>query len=282
MTNFLKTTLSVAVATGLLFSCGQFKVTQDPDGSKYQIHEGGKGKKINMGDILTFDLKIKASNDSTFEDTYKRGQPITMVAQKGTYKGSFENALLHLTEGDSATVFVNADSLFARIQQPLPPGISKGTDMKFIVKVKSTQTREEFQKIQDGKKTNEAKLMEDFAKKNFPNATKTQYGIYRVVVKEGAGDVIKNGQTVTVDYTGKLMDGKVFDSSVDKPGPKFNVTVGQGAVIPGWEQALVMMKKGEKSIFFIPSNLAYGEQGAGGVIQPFSSLIFEMEVLDVK
>jgi FKBP-type peptidyl-prolyl cis-trans isomerase len=231
--------------------------------------------------MLTFDLVIKASNDSTFEDTYKRNQPITMVAQKGTYKGSFENALMHLTEGDSATVLVNADSLFARIQQPLPAGITKGSDMKFIVKIKSTQTREEFQKAQDAKKGNEAKIMEDFAKKNFPTATKTQYGMYYVVVKAGTGDLIKSGQNVTVDYTGKLMDGKIFDSSVGKPGPKFQVTVGQGAVIPGWEQALVMMKKGEKAIFFIPSNLAYGEQG-GGPIGPFSSLIFEMEVLDVK
>lgn len=281
MTNFLKTTLSLAAATSLLFSCNQFKVTQDPDGSKYQIHEEGKGKKIKAGDILTFDLVIKAANDSTFEDTYKRNQPITMVAQQGTYKGSFENALMHLTEGDSATVMINADSLFARMNQPLPAGITKGSDFRFIVKIKSTQTREDFQKAQDAKKTNEAKLMEDYAKKNFPSATKTQYGMYHVVVKEGTGDLIKAGQTVTVDYTGKLMDGKVFDSSVGKPGPKFQVTVGQGAVIPGWEQALALMKKGEKAIFFIPSNLAYGEQG-GGPIEPFSSLIFEMEVLDVK
>ncbi len=287
MTKFLmggipQTTLSVALATSLLFSCDQFKVTQDPDGSKYQIHEGGKGKKINVGDMLTFDLVIKSANDSTFEDTYKRKQPITMVAQKGTYKGAFETALMHLTEGDSATVMVNADSLFARVQQPLPAGITKGSDIRFIVKIKSTQTREEFQKAQDAKKGNEAKIMEDFAKKNFPTATKTQYGMYRVVVKEGAGEMIKSGQTATVDYTGKTMDGKIFDSSVGKPGPKFQVPVGQGSVIPGWEQALVMMKKGEKAIFFIPSNLAYGEQGAGGTIGPFSSLIFEMEVLDVK
>ena len=282
MTNFFKTTLGVVAATSLLFSCNNFKVTQDPDGSKYQVHKEGKGKRVKMGDMITFDLVIKAPNDSTFENTYKRKQPVVLVAQKGTYKGSFENALMHLTEGDSATVFVNADSLFARVQQPLPPGVAKGTDMKFIVKIQSIQTREEFQKAQDAKKGNEAKMMEDFAKKNFPNATKTQYGMYRIVVKEGTGEVITAGKTVTVDYTGKLMSGKVFDSSVGKPGPKFQVTVGQGAVIPGWEQALTMMKKGEKSIFFIPSNLAYGEQGAGGVIEPFSSLIFEMEVIDVK
>jgi FKBP-type peptidyl-prolyl cis-trans isomerase FkpA len=280
MTNFLKTTLSVVAAASLLFSCDQFKVTQDPDGSKYQIHSEGKGKKVNMGDMITFDLVIKAPNDSTFEDTYKRHQPVVLVAQKGTYKGAFENALMHLSEGDSATVFVSSDSLFARVQQPLPPGVAKGSDMKFIVKIQSIQSREDFQKAQDAKKTNEAKIMEDYAKKNFPNATKTQYGMYRVVVKEGTGDVIKAGQTAVVHYTGKLMNGKVFDSSVGKT--PFELLVGQGTVIPGWEQALVMMKKGEKSTFFIPSNLAYGEQGAGGIIEPFSSLIFEMEVVDVK
>jgi len=280
MAKFFKTTLGLVLATSLLFSCDQFKVTQDPDGSKYQIHESGNGKKVNVGDLLTFDLVIKAPNDTVFEDTYKRKQPITLVAQKGTYKGSFENALLHLTQGDSATVFVNADSLFARVQQPLPAGITKGADMKFIVKMKTIQTQAEFQKAQEVKKTDEVKIMEDFAKKNFPNATKTQYGIYRVVIKEGVGPVITSGQTAKVDYTGKLMSGKVFDSSIGRQ--PYDVTIGQGAVIPGWEQALQMMKKGEKSIFFIPSSLAYGEQGAGGVIEPFSPLIFEMEVVDVK
>jgi len=116
-----------------------------------------------MGDMITFDLVIKAPNDSTFENTYKRHQPVVLVAQKGTYKGSFENALMHLTEGDSATVFVNADSLFARVQQPLPPGVGKGSDMKFIVKIQSIQTREDFQKAQDAKKGNETKIMEDFS-----------------------------------------------------------------------------------------------------------------------
>ena len=137
----------------------------------------------------------------------------------------------------------------------------------------------QFQKAQEEKKNNEVKLMENFAKKNFPNATKTQFGMYRVVLKEGAGATIVNGNTVKVDYTGKLMNGEIFDSSKGKQPLEF--PIGQGAVIPGWEQALMMMKKGEKSIFFIPSNLAYGEQGSGP-IPPFSPLVFEMEVIDVK
>lgn len=280
MTKFLKTTLGLGLTAGLLFSCNDFKVTQEADGSKFQIHEKGDGKtKAKEGDIVTFDLVIKAPNDTVFTDTYKRKEPITMPLQKGAFKGDFVNALTHLVTGDSATVYVSADSLFMRAQQPLPQGVSKGSEMKFIVKVKTIQTMADFQKAQEEKKNNELKLMDNFAKKNFPNATKTQYGMYRVVLKEGAGATIPSGKTVKVEYTGKLMNGNVFDSSVGKQPLEF--PIGQGAVIPGWEQALMMMKKGEKSIFFIPSNLAYGEQGSGP-IPPFSPLIFEMEVIDVK
>ncbi|RYU95963.1 FKBP-type peptidyl-prolyl cis-trans isomerase [Emticicia agri] len=280
MTKFLKPTLGLALATSLLFSCDNFKVTQESDGSKYQIHEGGDGKvKPKEGDLVTFDLVIKAPNDTVFTDTYKRKEPITMPVQKGQFKGDFINTITHLSVGDSATIYVSADSLFMRAQQPLPPGVSKGSDMRFIVKVRNIQTMAQFQKAQEEKKNNELQLMDNFAKKNFPNATKTQYGIYRVVVKEGTGATIIAGNTVKVAYTGKLMNGTIFDSSVGKQPIEF--PVGQGAVIPGWEQALMMMKKGEKNIVFIPSNLAYGEQGSGP-IPPFSPLIFEMEVIDVK
>ena len=280
MTKFLKTTLGLGLTASLLFSCDNFKVTQEADGSKYQIHEKGDGKTTaKEGDIVTFDLIIKAPNDTVFTDTYKRKAPIEMPLPKGQFKGSFENALTHLSVGDSATVMVSADSLFSRVQQPLPAGVPKGSDMKFIVKIKAIQTMAQFQKAQEEKKNSELKLMDNFAKKNFPNATKTQYGMYRVVLKEGAGATIVSGNTVKVDYTGKLMNGEIFDSSKGKQPLEF--PIGQGAVIPGWEQALMMMKKGEKSIFFIPSNLAYGEQGSGP-IPPFSPLVFEMEVIDVK
>lgn len=280
MTKVFNTILGVCVAGSLLVSCDQFKVQTDAAGSKYQIHESKNGKKIKEGDIVSFQLVIKDGSDTTYRDTYKEGKPFQMVAQKGGFKGSFENAVLNLSEGDSATVFVSADSLFSKTQQPLPPSVAKGSDMRFIVKVVKVQSREDYQHGVNERKSNEAKIMEAFVKKNQPNATKTQFGIYRVVLKEGAGEIAKKGQTVTVHYTGKLMDGSTFESSVGRD--PFPVTIGTGSVIPGWEQALELMKKGEKAWVFIPSALAYGEQGAGGVIEPFTPLIFEIEVLDIK
>ncbi len=282
MTNFFKTNLLLLALASTILSCGQFKVSHEADGSKYQVHESGKGKKIKQGDLITLNLVIKASTDTVYEDTYKRKQPLTIVAQKGLYQGSFETALMHLTEGDSATIFVSADSLFTNIQQPLPPGISRGTDVKFIVKINSVLTREEYQKSQELKRKNESKLIEDYVKKNMPGAVQGQGGVYYQVIKAGSGETIKANQVATIEYTGKFIDGKVFDSSVGKPGPKFEVQVGQGAVIPGWEAVLAMMRKGEKALVVIPSSMAYGEQGSGGVIPPFATLVFEMEILDVK
>ena len=102
----------------------------------------------------------------------------------------------------------------------------------------------------------------------------TPSGLQYEVVKEGDGAQPTAGDQVTVHYTGKLIDGTVFDSSVDRGG----VT----QVIPGWVEALQLMKVGAKWRLFVPSALAYGPQGAGGIIGPNQTLIFDVELLAVN
>jgi len=108
-------------------------------------------------------------------------------------------------------------------------------------------------------------------------ATKTASGIYYVMEKEGEGAHPTATETVTAHYHGTLLDGSVFDSSVDRGVPfKFQL----GRVIKGWQEAMGMMKPGGKGKFVIPSDLAYGERGAGAGIPPNSPLVFEIELLD--
>lgn len=104
-------------------------------------------------------------------------------------------------------------------------------------------------------------------------------GLQYEVIAEGAGDSPKASDTVKVHYTGKLIDGTVFDSSVERGEP---ATFGVTQVIPGWVEALQLMKPGAKWRLFIPSQLAYGPQGAGGVIGPNQTLIFDVELLEVN
>ena len=101
------------------------------------------------------------------------------------------------------------------------------------------------------------------------------------ILKEGTGLGAKNGDTVVVHYTGTLIDGKKFDSSLDR-GEPYSFPLGAGEVIAGWDQGLLGMKVGEKRKLFIPSDLAYGERGAGGIIPPNAPLIFEVELLEIK
>ena len=113
---------------------------------------------------------------------------------------------------------------------------------------------------------------------------KTDSGLAYEIIQEGSGASPKQGQQVTVHYTGWLDEngqpGKKFDSSVDR-GQPFSFTVGVGQVIRGWDEGVMSMKEGEKRRLIIPADLGYGPYGAGSVIPPNATLIFDVELLKV-
>jgi peptidylprolyl isomerase len=121
----------------------------------------------------------------------------------------------------------------------------------------------------------------EVARTKYPDAKKTASGLYYVITKEGTGPQAAAGNTVYVDYTGTLVSGKKFDSSYDR-GTPIDFTLGHGEVIAGWDEGLALLKKGAKATFIIPSSLAYGASGAGPVIPPGATLIFDVELVDVQ
>jgi peptidyl-prolyl cis-trans isomerase A (cyclophilin A) len=109
---------------------------------------------------------------------------------------------------------------------------------------------------------------------------KTESGLRYQIINKGNGKKAENNKTVSVHYEGSLENGKVFDSSYKRKPIEF--PLGQGNVIEGWDEGIALLQVGDKARFVIPSHLGYGSQGAGGVIPPNATLIFDVELMDVK
>lgn len=140
------------------------------------------------------------------------------------------------------------------------------------------------QYVQQRQEKKKAKMKQEAASflqenKQREGVQETESGLQYEVVKEGSGDSPQPTDKVTVHYTGKLTDGTVFDSSVERGEP---ITFGVNQVIDGWTEALQLMQEGDKWILYIPYELGYGERGAGGDIPPFATLIFEVELMEVN
>ncbi|MBN1522849.1 MAG: peptidylprolyl isomerase [Spirochaetales bacterium] len=139
------------------------------------------------------------------------------------------------------------------------------------------QKKQALKKERDKMDAANAPIIAEIQKK-WPNLERTNTGMFYRIDKPGSGTTSpKMGTPVTAHYKGMFMDGKVFDSSYER-GQPLKISVGQ--VIPGWNEALMDMKKGEKRFLVIPPELAYGAQGAGGVIPPNAWLTFEVELID--
>lgn len=272
----------------LLTSCSKdFETTET--GLKYLFYEHDEeGKLPQLGDVIEVHMVGKSSNDSTIFDTYKNGQPFIINVMEPSFKGSLEEGFMMMAKGDSAMFKVNADSLFAKtFQRPRPEFVEAGSDITFTLKMVNVMTAKQMEekvKLENEEKRKKQEALFNEFKKG-PEAARyktTASGLlYEITKTNASGKGVKDGDSVEVHYTGKLLTGDVFDSSVDR-GETVTFPIGQGAVIPGWEEGVKLMKEGEKINLVIPQELAYGERGAGGRIPPYAAIMFEIELVKIK
>lgn len=125
------------------------------------------------------------------------------------------------------------------------------------------------------------RLAEEALEKLAAGFQKTESGLRYQIIQKGNGKQAEKGKKVSVHYQGALDNGQVFDSSYKRKQP-IEFTLGVGQVIEGWDEAIALLKVGDKARFVIPSYLGYGSRGAGGVIPPDATLVFDVELMDVK
>lgn len=278
----MKKILSITILAAIVFSACTKKFEKTESGIEYRIiNTNDDARAVTKGDQVMLHMVGKLDyNDSLIFDSYKNSKPYYIPSDEPTLGAVLQ--VLH--KGDSAEFSISADSLFLKsFGQPRPAAIKEGSMIKFVVKVEDVYNQEEMRKKiseQNGElRTKDSVACETYLK-SLTGVMKTASGLNYLVVKSSTGKQVVKNCKVTVKYKGMLLDGTVFDES--KPeNPSLSFVVGMGQVIPGWDEGLALMKEGESYKFIIPSNLAYGPQGAGP-IPPFSSLIFDVELLKVE
>ena len=265
--------------------------TQDENGSKVQDSDA----------VLLRYVISKQENDSVIVDsksTSRDGSGYANLAPvASSFAGSLEDGLKMMSVGDSAEFIISADSFFLKTQKAnaLPPGFKPGQHIKAVFKLKEITPKAKMESMRKKQMEEREAMMkereamaaqleplekpaiEKYLTDNKIKVKPSASGLYYIETKKGSGEFPKSSDIVKVHYTGKLLDGTVFDSSVERGEPaEFPLN----GVIVGWTEGLQRMKKGGKATLLLPSSLAYGANGAGERIPPYSALLFDVELLD--
>ena len=295
----VKTTTTTSTTTKkAVTASGKEKMTADgftvlASGLEYKLIKHGTGtRKPVISDHTELFIHVHVADSSIFDSRkmYSSTKPVPVPVSAPKFKGDPMEAFMKMVAGDSAVIRLSVDSM-KKAGNQLMPWMKEGAGQKieYDVQMVSVRSAEEEKKQNDEsaskQKGIDEKILSDYFAKNNIKAMKTASGLYYTIATEGTGPNIKAGQMLSVNYTGKLMNGSKFDSNTDTafhhPEP-FSVQIGKGNVIKGWDEGMQLLKKGTKATLYIPSGLAYGPQDKGAQIPANSILVFDVEILDAE
>jgi peptidylprolyl isomerase len=233
-------------------------------GLKYKITEKGSGKRAEVGATVSVHYTGKLQDGTKFDSSKDRNQPFSFKLGQGQVIKGWDEGIALLHVGDKAILTI-------------PPALGYGEQGVGSIPPNATLTFEvELLDVKEPVKP---------WKINSNDTITTASGLKYIIVeksKQPEAKKAENEKTVEVHYTGFLTNGKVFDSSIDR-GQPISFPLGKGMVIKGWEEGIALMQVGDKLRLIIPSDLGYGAAGAGGgLIPPNSTLLFDVELMDVR
>ncbi len=277
-------------AIGMIFSCQpEEKYLASEDGYQYMFVRNGEGDLPQEGDVITYNMTYKTEKDSVlFESTAERPALIPCNDEQWDSNGPLFKAFKIIREGDSVLIKIPTKTLFAEsFKAPVPPGIDPEGEITFCIGASKIMTEEEMraEAMEQGKEqmNKDIEIIEAYLSENNITAQSTESGLRYVIDVEGKGDYPQPGNIVKVHYTGTLMDGTVFDSSLNGPAPEpISFTIGKRQVIQGWDEGIALLKPGGKGTLYIPSQLAYGPQARSAEIKANSILKFEVELVGIE
>lgn len=301
----------VGLAT-VFTACGQNDFVTTESGLEYKKVEEGSGERPNDGEFVLINIAYYGPNGNKLYSSVDTGtpQPLNYVDSMFTNNGSLEEGFRLCGKGDSLVLKVNAKNLFEKsFRRSLPDTIDADSKITINMGIENILTAEEFQtyrieqmqKAQEKAKvaaeeqlTKDIETIDAFLEEKGIEAETTEEGLRYVITQEGEGANAEVGQKVAVAYVGRLLDGTLFDTSVEsiakeegtftegRPYTPYEFTLGRGGVIKGWDIGLSHLNKGAKATLYIPSGLAYGPRQRSEVIKANSILMFDVELVDIK
>lgn len=292
----------------MMTACSDSTTTKKtPNGFEFKVIEAGDGVLPKPGEVMVFNYIMKDSKDSLWFDTETEGMPMALpIGDSSTVdqEPGMIQVFRMLSKGDSVSFNLSVNKFFTEVSGGfVPPNVDTTRTLNFFVGVTGIMDMAGYQAFQTElmEKKSAAQLEKDgaeidaYLKEKGIDAQKTEAGVRYVITQEGEGENAVSGQTVAVNYSGYLLDGTYFDSSVKEvaqekglynpqrePYSPYDVTIDQTSVIRGWHDALKVMNKGSKATVYIPSSLAYGPQRRSEEIKENSILVFDLEIVDFK
>lgn len=256
-------------------------------GFYYQLHTLGESdRKVQLNDYVTADISYYTMDDSLFFEGRRK-----IKLGKPAYQGAIEACFMFLKLDESATFILQSGPFFnVTLESDIPRFLTHESFFKIKLSIIEIQTNSEFEKekqaflswIEDFGHY-EKVVLKQFISQEKIDVNPTNSGLIYLPLDKTNGTKIEIGDTITINYEGRFMNGKYFDSTVKTKQPFKFVFGTEWQVIKGMEEGLALMREGEKALFIMPSELAFGSEGSStGIIPPFTSLIYEVEIIKVS
>ncbi|MGQ9847577.1 MAG: FKBP-type peptidyl-prolyl cis-trans isomerase [Bacteroidales bacterium] len=283
----MKLVILFLITLFVLNACKNNEFKSDENGLEYKWIVSNADKRTAMpGEIMELTMYYTSPNDSILYDTREFTDVFKIKIKNASDKGgTIDDAFLLLHEGDSAIFKVDAIRFYTETKkEEVPNFIKKGDKLTFYVKVHKIYSVNEYfetkRKQQNVNEQEELAALQHYLKLSNISTTPTPSGLYYIVKKKGTGKKPTDTSIVKIDYLLSILNGEIIDNTYERNEP-FEFQLGKEIVIPGLEEGIKMMREGEEATLIIPSKLAYGSQQYK-IIPPYSTLVFDIKLLNVK
>jgi len=277
--------LTLILLSLLIVSCNKSgKIIEHEKGFKYiPFRHSDYGLSPRVGDIVTVYFKVTTPNDSILQEENNLNLQVQQPQHQG---GTIDEAFMFMNRGDSMAFFINGHNYYEYYMKETPPEfLAKNDLLRFDIVLHDVMSMKKFEELRRQRlstgELEEKILLDNYLERVSKKRTEIDSMLFWIPEIDTKGRLIKENDIVEIHYIAYFIDGKIFSETYQSDSP-FIFTVGDNRVIEGFNKVMPHIRNGSKGRIVIPSYLGYGSKGLPDLVPPFTTLIFDIEVVSVK